>query len=96
MSELLNSDLFRRIWSSVRGIHDIHGVSEESIHNMGPRNVGRTGFSMLVRKAFQDSLTSSVPCARNDQLPQGALCWGSRRTGYGPNAILLLWTNSPR
>ena len=34
--ELPNSDLVRRIWSSVRDLRDVHGVSEEGMANVVP------------------------------------------------------------
>ena len=34
--ELPNSDLVRRIWSSVRDLRGIHGVSEEAMVNVVP------------------------------------------------------------
>ena len=36
--ELPNSDLVRRIWSSVRDLRDIHGVSEEAMANVVPES----------------------------------------------------------
>ena len=36
--ELPNSDLVRRIWSSVMDLRDIHGVSEEAMANMVPES----------------------------------------------------------
>ena len=36
--ELLNSDLVRRIWSSVRDLRDINGESEEAMANMVPES----------------------------------------------------------
>ena len=34
--ELPNSDLVRRIWSSVRDLRDIHGASAEAMTNVVP------------------------------------------------------------
>ena len=37
--ELPDSDLVRRIWNSVRGLRDVHGVSEEAMANIVPKKL---------------------------------------------------------
>ena len=33
-----DSDLVRRIWSSVRDLRDVHGISEEAMENIVPES----------------------------------------------------------
>ena len=53
--ELPNSDLVRRIWSSVKGLRGIHGVSEEAMANVVPKSWRNRGFRANEERASSQS-----------------------------------------
>ena len=59
--ELPDSDLVRRIWNSVRDLHDVHGVSEEAMANIVPESWRGRAFRAGEQGASGQSVAGVLP-----------------------------------